>query len=1016
MKSKLLKSALAVMLLCVCAMPVKAQGWPEAYGGVILQGFSWDSYNATKWTVLTSQAEDMSYAFDLIWIPNAANCGSGNQMGYSPLYWFTNYNSSFGTKAELQSMIAALKARGIGVIGDVVVNHRKNVSNWTDFPSETYNGVTYRLTASDICSDDDGGATANHLQSGESLGNADTGTGWSGMRDLDHTSTNVQNNVKAYVKMLIDDLGYVGFRYDMVLGYAPSYTAMYNTYAKPQFSIGECWETSDIIKNWIDGTTEGDTPTSAAFDFQFRYTVRNAINGNDWTKLSQANTGSGGYPLVSNSFNSGGYKRYAVTFVENHDMQDRGAVSGYSKDPIVRDTLAANAYMLAMPGTPCVFQPHWLAYPKEIKTMVAARKAAGVTNTSSYRVVSSAANRYVISTTGTKSSLIAAVGSNLNGYTGPSNSTLVAEGYHYKYFMSNNANVAWTDVPSGTYKTEFDVTLKAVSSQYTTIAYTTDGSEPTASSAKVASGSTIHVSGDMTLKAALVSGSSIVAGSTMTRVYKIQATKDITVYFKAPTGIWNDVYYYVWDSSSYPLGSWPGTKISQTKKVNGDTFYYYTISSTDMNYSFNLIIGNGSSGNGNQTVNITGITHDIYLELGTQNGKYNVNDVTEQYSTPLTATVYFKDPGWSTVNYYAWDDNGTSLLGGWPGTGITETTTVDGVRYYYHTFEKDGNDYSFNVIFNDGNGTQTVDIKGITDDVYYELIGQDASGKYLVGEVGNTFTPYNVTVYFKDPEWSIVNFYSWDGSGSQLLGGWPGTAITDVKYIDGEPWYYYPFTIDYEGKTINVIFNNGTNQTVDIKDIDSDVYYELGELSSGKYQVTDAGDMTEVIYGVELSEDNIRLQAGATTSLSALVNGLHVSSPVVWKSSNENVVKVTDGSVSPARSSGPRRSASVGGNLLAVADGSANVTASVGEFSAICAVTVGAVTDVSDLTAPNVVARLSGEDLIIHSSEATKAQIVLTNGMWRTVDVNSGANVYHVGNAAIVIVKIGTKAMKLIRK
>ncbi len=1004
------------MLLCVFVMPMKAQGWPEAYGGVILQGFSWDSYNATKWTVLTSQAEDLSYAFDLIWIPNAANCGSGNQMGYSPLYWFTNYSSSFGTKAELQSMVAALKANGIGVIGDVVVNHRKNVSNWTDFPSETYNGVTYQLTASDICSDDDGGATANHLQSGESLGNADTGTGWSGMRDLDHTSTNVQNNVKAYVKMLLDDLGYVGFRYDMVLGYAPTYTAMYNAYANPQFSIGECWDTADAIKDWIDGTAVGGSPTSAAFDFQFRYTVRNAINGNDWTKLSQANTGSGGYPLVSNSFNSGGYKRYAVTFVENHDTQDRGAVTGYSKDPIVSDTLAANAYMLAMPGTPCVFQPHWLAYPTEIKTMVAARKAAGVTNTSSYRVVSSSANRYVISTTGTKSSLIAAVGSNLSGYTGPSNTTLVAEGYHYKYFMSNNANVAWTATPSGSYREAFDVKLTAVSSQYTTIAYTLDGSEPTASSPTVSSGSTITISDDAVLKAALVSGSSIVSGSTMTRVYKVQAMKDITVYFKAPTGIWSDVYFYAWDSSSSPLGSWPGTKITQTTTVHGDTFYYYTLSSTDLNYSFNLIVGNGGSGNGNQTVNITGVSQDIYLELGTQNGKYNVNDVTEQYSTPLTATVYFKDPGWSTVNYYAWDDNGSSLLGSWPGTAITEKTTVDGVSYYYHTFVKDTQDYTFNVIFNNGDGTQTVDIKGITDDVYYELLGQDASGKYLVGEVGSTFTPYNVTVYFKDPEWSTVNFYSWDSSGSPLLGGWPGTEITDVVYIDGEPWYYYPFTIDYEGKTINVIFNNGTNQTVDIKDIDSDVYYELGELSSGKYQVTDAGDMTEQITGVTLSEESVRLDAGETLSLSALVSGVNVRSDVVWTSSNENVVKVTGGSPSPVRNSGPRRSASVGGNVEAVGDGSATITASVGEFSAICAVTVGESTDVSDLAVPSVTARLSGENLIIHSSEAAKAQIVLTNGTWRTVDVNPGANVYPVGDAVIVIVKIGTKAMKLTRK
>lgn len=1013
-----LKSALAMMLLLACAMPMKAQGWPSGYGGVMLQGFSWDSYSSTKWTVLENQAEDMSYAFDLLWIPNAGNCGSGNQMGYSPLYWFTNYNSSFGTKSELQNMVTALSNRGIGIIGDVVINHRQNVSNWTNFPSETYNGTTYQLTASDICGDDDNGQTANHLQSGEHLGAADTGTGWTGMRDLDHTSENVQNNVKAYLRMLLNDLNYVGFRYDMVLGYSPSYTKIYNNYAKPSFSVGECWSTSNDIKNWIDGTADNGTPTSAAFDFQFRYTIRNAINGNDWSKLSQANTGSGGYPLVSNSFNSGSYKQYAVTFVENHDTQDRGNVSGYSKDPIVRDTLAANAYMLAMPGTPCVFQPHWLAYPLEITGMVAARKAAGVTNTSTYREVSSGSDRYVVSTTGSRCTLIAAVGTNLSGYSGPSNSTEVLSGYHYKYFMSNNANVAWTDKASGTYGEAFDVTLTAVSSSYKTIAYTLDGTEPTAQSEKVTSGTTINISGDVTLKAALVNGSTIVAGSTMTRHYKVRATKDITVYVKAPTGIWSNVYYYAWDGNGAALlGSWPGTQITKTKKINGDTFYYHTISSTDLNLTCSLIIGNGGSGADNQTENITGISEDVYYELVQVSGsKYKVKNVTEEYSTPLTATVYFKDPGWGNVRFYAWDNNGAKLLGDWPGIAVG-TTVVNGVTYYYRTFEKDGNDYMFNVIFNNGADKQTVNITGIGEDVYYELSGTtDGSGKYQVKEVGEEYEAPALTVYFKQPDnWSTINFYAWDDSGNKLLGNWPGTAITKIKYIDGEPWYYNTFELIAEGEEINVIFNNGSEQTVDIKNVAQDVYYELGAKSGAKYNVVDAGDMTEQITGLELNETAVALDAGDTFALSVQINGVNVSSDVEWSSSNENVVKVTKGAVSPVRANGPRRSALVGGNLVAVADGTATITASVGEYAAVCNVTVGEMTGIGDAATAEVVAWLAGGNLMVNSAEACNAQIILTNGMTRTVAVESGVNTYDVGSAAIVIVKIGGKALKLAR-
>ena len=37
-----------------------------------------------------------------------------------------------------------------------------------------------------------------------------------------------------------------------------------------------------------------------------------------------------------------------------------------------------------MPGTPCVFLPHWNAYKPEIKAMIEARKLAGITNNSNY--------------------------------------------------------------------------------------------------------------------------------------------------------------------------------------------------------------------------------------------------------------------------------------------------------------------------------------------------------------------------------------------------------------------------------------------------------------------------------------------------------------------------------------------------------------------------------------------------------------------------------------------------------
>lgn len=427
----------ATWIFCLVAVAAMAQGWPKDYSGVMLQGFFWDSYNDSQWTRLEKQADDLSKVFDLVWIPQSGYCG-GQSMGYDDLYWFNNYNSSFGTEEDLRKMIATFKENGIGTIADVVINHRKNVSTWVDFPKETYKGETYEMFSTDICADDDDGATKAWADKNKySLSaNNDTGEGWGGMRDLDHKSTNVQRIVKAYLKMLLEDFGYTGFRYDMVKGYSGSYTKLYNEDSKPQFSVGECWDGTATIRNWIDATQK----TSAAFDFQFRYTVRNAANASDWTKLGQQNDGN--YPLISKNYENASYSRYAVTFVENHDTEKR---ANAAQDPIKKDTLAANAYMLAMPGTPCVFLTHWKAYKQEIANMITVRKAVGITNTSAYANMASNKDYYAVQTTGTKGKLLVVVGTNAAGYTPKGSEWKKAiSGYHYVYYVSDIAPASIT--------------------------------------------------------------------------------------------------------------------------------------------------------------------------------------------------------------------------------------------------------------------------------------------------------------------------------------------------------------------------------------------------------------------------------------------------------------------------------------------------------------------------------------------------------------------------------------------
>ena len=605
---------------------LNSQGWASDYSGVMLQGFSWDSYNESQWKVLEKQADELKNYIDLVWLPQSGKCLETTQvMGYMPYYYF-NQNSSFGSEAELRSLITKFKAAGIGAIADVVINHR-NTEGWYTFPAETYKGVTYQMQSTDICKNDDGGTTATQAATdGVSLSqNNDEGTDFGGCRDIDHKSENVQKVIKAYLKYLKDDLGYTGFRYDMVKGFDGSHVADYNDATGVEYSVGEYWDGNDKIESWINRTNK----KSAAFDFQFRYNVRDAVNGaangkvatsSDWSKLNSND----------NLMHDANYRRYAVTFVENHDTQKRS--ESEQNDPLRKDTIAANAYMLAMPGTPCIFQPHWNAYKSEIKEMIAARKYAGITNMSNYANKQSKKTLYVNEVAGTKHKLLVAVGNDADKYAGETGYTKILSGYHYAYFLSNDAETSWTDVPSGSYEEGFKTTLTAVSqTEGAKLVYTLDGSTPTAKSTTVESGKEISINGTCTLKVGLLVNGEV--RNIATHQYTIEKFKayKFMVYVNADAVNWNSLYCYTWKKAASV--EWPGEKMTETKTIGGKTWYYKEVSIDNATEVVNVIF-NSTGTDKPQTVDITGLTSTAYFEIETskEGKKYKVKDVTAEYN------------------------------------------------------------------------------------------------------------------------------------------------------------------------------------------------------------------------------------------------------------------------------------------------------------------------------------------------------------------------------------------------
>lgn len=483
--------------------------------------------------------------------------------------------------------------------------------------------------------------------------NYDEGTDFGGCRDIDHKSENVQKIIKAYLKFLKEDIGYTGFRYDMVKGFSGSHVADYNDATGVKFSVGEYWDGNPSIINWINSTNK----KSAAFDFQFRYNVRDAVgvkdnkivSSPDWSKLKSDN----------NLMHDPTYRQYAITFVENHDMQYRSADE--QLDPLKRDTLAANAYMLAMPGTPCVFQPHWRAYKQEIKSMIEARKLAGITNMSNYTNKMEQIACFANETTGDKAKLIVVVGNNTKAYTPGADYAQILEGYHYRYYLSKSAETAWCNIPTGEYEAGFKAKLTAVSQNSNAkLVYTTDGTAPTAKSKQVATGSTINIDETCTLKVGLLSNGTVTGIRTYNYTIKAFEPYTITVYANADQVTnWGSVmYFYAWNTSGELTGKWPGTAVTATKTLNGKKWYYMDFKIKSKDAIVNIIFNQGNGTGKKQTGDLNAGNSTKYYEITTaqdNDGKYTCKDVTAIWGpTGITGTPTINntttDNAWYTLS------------------------------------------------------------------------------------------------------------------------------------------------------------------------------------------------------------------------------------------------------------------------------------------------------------------------------------------------------------------------------
>jgi alpha-amylase len=350
-------------------------GRPDA---VMLQGFHWYSHEPVRasngsvksWyrVVKENAAAIRSAGFDYVWLPPPST--SAAPEGYMPSQWY-ELDTPYGTTAELKDAIATLGPAK--ALADVVVNHRVGKATaGADFVNPAFADNNAAVTGNDEC--------------GCGRGDAETGSDSSipYARDLDHTNASVRQEIVSWLRFLKSEIGFAGWRYDLVKGFAGRFVRVYNEATQPELSVGEYWDdgSRQAVVDWIDATRG----RSMAFDFPTRSLLRQAIQRREFWRLKTIDGKPSGV--------IGWWPSMSVTFLDNHDTQ----YGHFNQHFSGAEVLQGYAYVLTHPGIPCVFWTHFFDWGDENRTKIArlitVRKRRGLNSRSVVDIRAADEGRY----------------------------------------------------------------------------------------------------------------------------------------------------------------------------------------------------------------------------------------------------------------------------------------------------------------------------------------------------------------------------------------------------------------------------------------------------------------------------------------------------------------------------------------------------------------------------------------------------------------------------------------------
>ena len=162
--------------------------------------------------------------------------------------------------------------------------------------------------------------------------------------------------------------------------------------------------------------------------------------------------------------------------------------------------------------------------------------------------------------------------------------------------------------------------------------------------------------------------------------------------------------------------------------------------------------------------------------------------------------------GWSQQEMNKVDDTHYTI-------DIAEATEADGYKYCSGP--------GWNYVEKDANGNEMGNRVYSPNDVVARWASVFDPGVEVEKPEGD------ISIYLQvEGAYASTNLYAWDSATSEPINGaWPGTAMTAIESVDGVDYYVTTFTAP--ANAINIIFNDGTNQTADILGIAKTTYFKL---------------------------------------------------------------------------------------------------------------------------------------------------------------------------------------------